>query len=154
MSPNSFYQFQADRAIPDVEKQRKDLEQERDSIIIEEEDSVKNYYNLLQQYKSLKKELRDILQTVFTWGCYVLVAFPHFHSLYFLYVTSDDVVDLNGVFKDIKVEGMVSLLSCFVWQEKLKDATKPREELDLPFSQLQDTVRRVAEVQLECKVKK
>ena len=91
------------------------------------------------------------------------------------YVTSDDVVELkgkvaceissaeeltltelmfNGVFKDIKVEEMVSLLSCFVWQEKLKDATKPREELDLPFSQLQDTVRRVAEVQLECKVKK
>ncbi|VVA26903.1 PREDICTED: DExH-box ATP-dependent RNA helicase [Prunus dulcis] len=135
MSPNSFYQFQADRAIPDVEKQRKDLEQERDSIIIEEEDSVKNYYNLLQQYKSLKKELRDIVLS------------PK-------YVTSDDVVDLNGVFKDIKVEEMVSLLSCFVWQEKLKDATKPREELDLPFSQLQDTVRRVAEVQLECKVKK
>ncbi|KAL6297686.1 hypothetical protein ACE6H2_005828 [Prunus campanulata] len=52
MSPDSFYQFQADRAIPNLEKQRKDLEQERDSIIIEEEDSVKNYYNLLQQYKS------------------------------------------------------------------------------------------------------
>lgn len=91
------------------------------------------------------------------------------------YVTSDDVVELkgkvaceissaeeltltelmfNGVFKDIKVEEMVSLLSCFVWQEKLKDATKPREELNLLFSQLQDTARRVAEVQLECKVKK
>lgn len=58
----------------------------------------------------------------------------------------------NGVFKDIKVEEMVSLLSCFVWREKLKDATKPREELDLLFLQLQDTARRVAEVQLECKV--
>ena len=58
----------------------------------------------------------------------------------------------NGVFKDIKVEEMVSLLSCFVWREKLKDATKPREELDLLFLQLQDTSRRVAEVQLECKV--
>lgn len=58
----------------------------------------------------------------------------------------------NGVFKDIKVEEMVSLLSCFVWREKLKDATKPREELDLLFLQLQETARRVAEVQLECKV--
>lgn len=89
------------------------------------------------------------------------------------YVTSDDVVELkgkvaceissadeltltelmfNGVLKDIKVEEMVSLLSCFVWQEKLQDAAKPREELELLFTQLQDTARRVAKVQLECKV--
>ncbi|PON66615.1 ATP-dependent RNA helicase Ski [Parasponia andersonii] len=58
---NSFYQFQADRALPDLEKQVKDLELERDSIIIEEEDSLKNYYNLLKQYDSLKKDVRDIL---------------------------------------------------------------------------------------------
>jgi hypothetical protein len=89
------------------------------------------------------------------------------------YITSDDVVELkgkvaceissadeltltelmfNGVLKDIKVEEMVSLLSCFVWQEKLQDAAKPREELDLLFTQLQDTARRVAKLQLECKV--
>ncbi|XP_027928311.1 DExH-box ATP-dependent RNA helicase DExH9 isoform X2 [Vigna unguiculata] len=89
------------------------------------------------------------------------------------YVTSDNVVELkgkvaceissadeltltelmfNGVFKDIKVEEMVSLLSCFVWQEKIQDAAKPREELDLLFMQLQDTARRVAQLQLECKV--
>lgn len=58
----------------------------------------------------------------------------------------------NGVFKDIKVEEIVALLSCFVWQEKLQDAAKPREELELLFIQLQDTARRVAKVQLECKV--
>ena len=89
------------------------------------------------------------------------------------YVTTDDVLELkgkvaceissadeltltelmfNGVLKDIKVEEMVSLLSCFVWQEKLQDATKPREELDMLFVQLQDIARRVANVQLECKV--
>ncbi|CAM8933180.1 unnamed protein product [Rhodiola kirilowii] len=89
------------------------------------------------------------------------------------YITSDDVVELkgkvaceissaeeltltelvfNGVFKDIQVEEMVSLLSCFVWQEKLKDAQKPRDELELLFIQLQDTARKVAKVQLECKV--
>lgn len=94
--------------------------------------------------------------------------FPHCS-----YITSDDVVELkgkvaceissaneltlselmfNGVFKDIKVEEIVSLLSCFVWQEKLQDAAKPREELELLFIQLQDTARRVAKVQLECKV--
>lgn len=90
------------------------------------------------------------------------------------YVTSDDVLELkgkvaceissadeltltelmfNGVLKDIKVEEMVSLLSCFVWQEKLQDAAKPREELDLLFVQLQDIARRAANVQLECKVR-
>jgi superfamily II RNA helicase len=89
------------------------------------------------------------------------------------YATSDNVVDLkgkvaceissadeltltelmfNGVFKDIKVEELISLLSCFVWQEKINDAAKPREELDLLYSQLQDTARRVAQLQLECKV--
>lgn len=60
----------------------------------------------------------------------------------------------NGVFKDVKVEEMVAILSCFVWQEKLQNAQKPREELDLLFNQLQDTARRVAKVQLECKVVK
>ncbi|XP_024172476.1 DExH-box ATP-dependent RNA helicase DExH9 [Rosa chinensis] len=378
---NSFYQFQADRAIPNLEKQTKELEQERDSIIIEEEDSVRNYYNLVQQYKSLKQDLREIVispkyclpflkpgrlvsiqctksdeasasfstEDHVTWGvilnfqrvktvseddavkrpedsnytvdvltrCLVdtngvakktlkivplkelgepvvvsisisqinsmsrlCMVIPNdllslqarentlkkvletlsrfgekiplldpeedmkiqsssykkvarriealenlfdrheiaksplieqklkvFHMKQELaakiksikktmrsstalafkdelkarkrvlrrlgYVTSDDVVQLkgkvaceissadeltltelmfNGVFKDIKVEEMVSLLSCFVWREKLKDATKPREELDLLFLQLQETARRVAEVQLECKV--
>lgn len=81
---NSFYQFQADRAIPDLEvsllvfhhissrssykihdnhvqKQIKILEEERSSIVIEEEDSLDEYYSLLQQYKSLKKDVRDIV---------------------------------------------------------------------------------------------
>lgn len=380
---NSFYQFQADRAIPSLEKQAKDLEEERDSIVIEEEDSLKNYYDLLQQYKSLKKDIRDILfspkyclpflqasrlvciechrseeaspsfsiKDEVTWGVIlnfervksvseddanrkpedsdytvdvltrcvvskdgiakktmkivplkepgepVVVSVPlsqiislsslklssipkdllplesrvntlkkvsevisrfaekgvplldpeedmkiqnssykkvarriealeslfdkHevaksplieqklkvLHSKHELtakiksvkksirsstalafkdelkarkrvlrrlgYATNDDVVELkgrvaseissadeltltelmfNGVLKDITVEEMVSLLSCFVWQEKLQNATKPREELDLLFAQLQDTARKVAKVQLECKV--
>jgi ATP-dependent RNA helicase DOB1 len=93
--------------------------------------------------------------------------------LYFRYVTSDDVVELkgkvaceistadeltitelmfSGALKDATVEQMVALLSCFVWQEKLQDAPKPREELDLLFYQLQETARRVANLQLECKV--
>lgn len=59
---------------------------------------------------------------------------------------------LNGTFRNIKVEDMVSLLSCFVWQEKLQDAQKPREELGLLFAQLQDTAQQVAKVQLESKV--
>lgn len=379
---NSFYQFQADRAIPDLEKQAKNLEKERDSIVIEEEDSLEKYYSLLEQYRSLRKDVRDIvfapryclpflqpgrlvsiyctksdesslsftLEDQVTWGVIinfqrlkgfkeddankkpedanytidvltrcavhrdeggrkkikiiplkehgepVVVSVPisqidNLSSVRIIipkdllpsearentikkvaevlsrfakggvplldpeedmkvqsnsykkavrriealegvfnkheiaksplikqklevlhmkkeltakiksikrtmrsstalafkdelkarkrvlrrlgYVTRDDVVELkgkvaceitsadeliltelmfNGVFKDIKVEEMVSLLSCFVWQEKLKDAQKPREEIELLFTQLQDTARRVAKVQLECKV--
>ncbi|XP_022959042.1 DExH-box ATP-dependent RNA helicase DExH9-like [Cucurbita moschata] len=378
---NSFYQFQADRNIPNLEKQVKSLEEERDSIVIEEEDNLKNYYDLLKQYKSLKKDIRDIvlspryclpflqpgrlisiecdsnneisstfsIKDQFTWGLIinfqrmkgvseddasmkpesanytvdvltrcvvskdgigkknvkivqlkehgephvvsipisqirtlasirilipndllplearentlkkiseVLSRFPKgvplldpeedmkiqsssyrkavrrteaLESLFdkhevaksalvdqklkalhlkqeltakirsikktmrsssalafkdelkarkrvlrrLGYITSDDVVELkgkvaceissaneltlselmfNGVFKDIKVEEIIALLSCFVWQEKLQDAAKPREELELLFIQLQDTARRVAKAQLECKV--
>lgn len=89
------------------------------------------------------------------------------------YITSEDVLEskgnvaclistadeltltelmFNGTFEKIKVEELVSLLSCFVWQEKLQDTQKPREELELLFAQLQDTARRVAKVQLESKV--
>ncbi|KAJ6309261.1 hypothetical protein OIU76_018787 [Salix suchowensis] len=58
---NSFFQFQADRALPDLEKQAKVLEEERNSMVIEEEENLKNYYDLIQQYKSLKKDVRDIV---------------------------------------------------------------------------------------------
>lgn len=44
-----------------LQKQVKVLEEERDSMIIEEEESLKNYYDLIQQYKSLKKDARDIV---------------------------------------------------------------------------------------------
>ncbi|PKU80570.1 DEAD-box ATP-dependent RNA helicase ISE2, chloroplastic [Dendrobium catenatum] len=375
---HSFYQFQADRALPDLEKQVKELTRERDSIVIEEEDSLKDYFNLLQQYRSLKKDVHDIVfapkyclpylqpgrlvsllyasndkrpsfftHEPVTWGIIVnfqkinnlnedkrpedsqytvdvltrcmvakesetkksikivhlkeqgeplVVSVPlsqivslsvvrlyipkdlvplearenmlkvlsevysrflkdgiplldpeedmkvqsnsyrkavrriealdrlfekHeirnspliqqnlqvFHDKLELsakiklvkksmrsstalafkdelkarkrvlrrlgYITSEDVVMVkgqvaceissadeliltelmfSGSFKDISIEEMVALLSCFVWQEKLQDAPKPREELELLFSQLQETARRVANVQLDCKV--
>ncbi|KAK3153192.1 hypothetical protein QOZ80_2BG0169060 [Eleusine coracana subsp. coracana] len=374
---HSFYQFQADRALPDLEKQIKELESERNSMVIEEEESLKDYYDLLQQYKSLKKDVHDIVlspkyvlpflqpgrlvrilystneSTTFsidenlTWG--VIINFekvkshgedrrpedsdytvdvltrcsvnkdssgkktmktiplkergepvvvslplsqidglssirmyipkdllpaearentlrkveevlsrfakdgvplldpeedmkvqsksfrkatrriealeglfekhdirnsPHIQqrlkvlhakqelsakiksfkktmrsstALAFKdelkarkrvlrrlgYVTSDDVLEVKGKvaceistadeltltelmfsggLKDATVEQMVALLSCFVWQEKLQDAPKPREELDLLFYQLQETARRVANLQHECKI--
>jgi ATP-dependent RNA helicase DOB1 len=57
----SFYQFQADRSLPDLEKQAKELEIERDSMVIEEEESLKDYYDLLKQYRSLKSEVCEIV---------------------------------------------------------------------------------------------
>jgi len=89
------------------------------------------------------------------------------------YATSDDVVELkgkvaceissadelaltelmfSGVFKDATVEQLVALLSCFVWQEKLKDKPKIREDLENFLSQLHDIARRIGKIQLECKV--
>ncbi|KAG0478468.1 hypothetical protein HPP92_013187 [Vanilla planifolia] len=331
---HSFYQFQADRALPDLEKQAKELEIERDSIVIKEEDSLNDYYDLLQQYKSLKQDVRDIVlapkyslpflqpgrlvsllndiddqqplistEVEVAWGVIVnfkkipdptedkstedskytvdvltkcvvkeegskksfkivhlkgegdpvVISLPlsqidnlsvirvympkdlvpleaREHMLKILsevysrfgngiplldpeedmkelmakiksikksmrsstalafkdelkarkrvlrrlgYITSEDVVKtkgkvaceitsadeltltelmFSGAFKEISIEEMVALLSCFVWQERLQDARKPREELQLLFSQLQETARRVANVNLDCKV--
>lgn len=72
-------------------------------------------------------------------------------------ITSADELTLtelmfSGAFKDISVEQMVALLSSFVWQERLRDAQKPREELGFLFLQLQEIARRVATVQYDCKV--
>ncbi|KAI3832184.1 hypothetical protein MKX03_012743 [Papaver bracteatum] len=58
---NSFYQFQSDRAIPYLKNQAKKLKEEKDSIIIEEEESLMNYCNLLEQYQKLKKDINDIV---------------------------------------------------------------------------------------------
>ncbi|KAJ7546830.1 hypothetical protein O6H91_08G056100 [Diphasiastrum complanatum] len=58
----------------------------------------------------------------------------------------------NGVLKEASVEQIVALLSCLVWQEKTKNFKKLREDLAGPFSQLQDTARRVGKVQMECKM--
>jgi ATP-dependent RNA helicase DOB1 len=44
-----------------LQKQAKVLEEERNSMVIEEEENLKNYYDLIQQYKSLKKDVRDIV---------------------------------------------------------------------------------------------
>lgn len=44
-----------------LQKQLKELKIERDSMVIEEEESLKDYYNLLRQHQSLKNDVRDIV---------------------------------------------------------------------------------------------
>lgn len=44
-----------------LQRQAKQLKEERNSIIIEEEESLKNYYSLIEQYKSLKEDVREIV---------------------------------------------------------------------------------------------
>ncbi|KAH7372411.1 hypothetical protein KP509_17G002800 [Ceratopteris richardii] len=86
------------------------------------------------------------------------------------YATNDDVVELKGkvaceissadelvlselifkgLLKDASTEQMVSLLSCFVWQEKVKSEKNLSEDLATLYSQLRETARRIGKVQQE-----
>jgi ATP-dependent RNA helicase DOB1 len=57
----------------------------------------------------------------------------------------------SGYFNNLSPAQIAAMLSCFVYGEKGDDKTKLREELNGPFQTLQETARRVAEVELECK---
>lgn len=58
----------------------------------------------------------------------------------------------GGIFNESTVDQVVALLSCLVWQEKLKSMAKLPEELAGIYSQLREVARRVGKVQVECKV--
>ncbi|KAG0476825.1 hypothetical protein HPP92_013666 [Vanilla planifolia] len=171
---HSFYQFQADRALPDLEidnlsvirvympKDLVPLEAREHMLKIlsevysrfgngiplldPEEDMKPSKMNSKARKKGFTKiryiTSEDVVKTKGKVACEI---------------TSADELTLtelmfSGAFKEISIEEMVALLSCFVWQERLQDARKPREELQLLFSQLQETARRVANVNLDCKV--
>ena len=92
------------------------------------------------------------------------------------YCSSEEVVELKGrvacevstadelvmtelifsnTFQELTPEQAAALVSCFVWQEKTKEGpSRLREQLAAPLAQLRDVARRVAKVQLECKVRK
>ncbi|BBN13684.1 ATP-dependent RNA helicase DOB1 [Marchantia polymorpha subsp. ruderalis] len=56
----SFFQFQADRALPKLEKRLKELEEERNSLVIEGEEELKSYFALIEQWREMKSSIRDI----------------------------------------------------------------------------------------------
>ncbi|XP_065904897.1 exosome RNA helicase MTR4-like isoform X1 [Dysidea avara] len=58
----------------------------------------------------------------------------------------------NGAFNDLTVEQCVSLLSCFVFQEKASDMPKLTDELSGPLKLMQDSARRIAKVSAEAKL--
>ncbi|XP_033098338.1 exosome RNA helicase MTR4-like [Anneissia japonica] len=58
----------------------------------------------------------------------------------------------NGVFNELTVEQTVSLLSCFVFQEKVNEMPKLSEVLAGPLRQMQDSARRIAKVSIEAKL--
>eukprot|EP00823_Brevimastigomonas_motovehiculus_P002489 TRINITY_DN1514_c0_g1_i1.p1 TRINITY_DN1514_c0_g1~~TRINITY_DN1514_c0_g1_i1.p1 ORF type:complete len:630 (-),score=112.30 TRINITY_DN1514_c0_g1_i1:78-1967(-) len=52
----------------------------------------------------------------------------------------------GGVLNDLKPEQIVALFSCLVFNEKMDEQPKIKEDLASPFRQLQDVARRVSEV--------
>ncbi|KAJ2720796.1 ATP-dependent RNA helicase mtr4 [Coemansia sp. Benny D115] len=73
-------------------------------------------------------------------------------------ITSGDELLLSelmfhGVFNDLTTEQTVSLLSCFVFQEKTKsDPPKLKEELAGPLRIMQESARQIAQISNECKL--
>ncbi|XP_016962186.1 exosome RNA helicase MTR4 [Drosophila biarmipes] len=58
----------------------------------------------------------------------------------------------NGVFNDLTAPQAVSLLSCFVCDEKSSESPKSATELSGPLRSMQDLARRIAKVSTECKL--
>ncbi|XP_077296367.1 exosome RNA helicase Mtr4 [Arctopsyche grandis] len=58
----------------------------------------------------------------------------------------------NGMFNTLSVEQSVSLLSCFVCDEKSSEVPKSTEELSGPLRQMQELARRIAKVSADCQL--
>ncbi|KAJ2899221.1 ATP-dependent RNA helicase mtr4 [Coemansia aciculifera] len=74
-------------------------------------------------------------------------------------ITSGDELLLSelmfhGVFNDLTTEQTVSLLSCFVYQEKSKEEPpKLQEDLAVPLRVMQESARLIAQISNECKLR-
>jgi len=70
--------------------------------------------------------------------------------------TSDELVLtemlFSGFFTDLTSEQIVSMMSCFVFEEKSESSSKLKTELAGPLRQLQDIARRVSTVAKEAKL--
>ncbi|XP_023546254.1 DExH-box ATP-dependent RNA helicase DExH10 [Cucurbita pepo subsp. pepo] len=58
----------------------------------------------------------------------------------------------NGTFNDLDHHQIASLASCFIPGDKSNEQIQLRTELARPLQQLQDSARRIAEIQHECKL--
>ncbi|KAJ2394421.1 ATP-dependent RNA helicase mtr4, partial [Coemansia sp. RSA 2559] len=60
----------------------------------------------------------------------------------------------HGVFNDLSTEQTVSLLSCFVFQEKTNsDPPKLKDDLAVPLRVMQESARQIAQTSNECKLR-
>nr|XP_054764281.1 exosome RNA helicase MTR4-like [Lytechinus pictus] len=58
----------------------------------------------------------------------------------------------NGLFNPLSAEECVTLMSCFVFEEKSKETPKLTSQVATALRQLQDTARRIAKVSMEAKL--
>lgn len=61
MLHRSFFQFQNSDEIPSLESKLKAVEAEMEAIVIEQEDSISEYWNIRNQLESCKKDFRKII---------------------------------------------------------------------------------------------
>ena len=62
MLERCFFQFQNAASVPQLEKELVSLQQERDGMIIADETTVKDYYNIRQQLEGYKKDFISVIQ--------------------------------------------------------------------------------------------
>lgn len=58
----------------------------------------------------------------------------------------------NGTFNDLNHHQVAALASCFIPGDRSEEKIQLRDELEKPLQQLQDSARRIAEIQHECKL--
>ncbi|KAK1417049.1 hypothetical protein QVD17_26171 [Tagetes erecta] len=58
----------------------------------------------------------------------------------------------NGTFNDLDHHQIAALASCFIPGDKSSEKIQSKSELSKPLQQLQDSARRIAEIQHECKL--
>ncbi|XP_019862993.1 PREDICTED: superkiller viralicidic activity 2-like 2, partial [Amphimedon queenslandica] len=61
MLERSFYQFQNNSTIPDLEEKVKVLEKKRDALVIEDEDNVTSYYKMRDHISKLSMQMQRFI---------------------------------------------------------------------------------------------
>lgn len=62
MLERCFSQFQNTASVSNLEKKLRELEIERETMVITDEPAIRAYYNIREQIKTLTKEIRDVIQ--------------------------------------------------------------------------------------------
>lgn len=62
MLERCFHQFQNAASVPTLEKELMELQQERDSLTIPDEATIKDYYQIRQQLNTYTKDMRSVIQ--------------------------------------------------------------------------------------------
>jgi ATP-dependent RNA helicase DOB1 len=62
MLDRCFHQFQNSASVPSLERDLMDMQQQRDNLIITDESTVKDYYNIRKQLEEYSRDMRAVMQ--------------------------------------------------------------------------------------------